>query len=247
MNSPPGTLQAVATAAREARWGGAALALGSALFMGGIVLGLRAFSGDWDTSVGATLPDTAALIQERWGSFQAIWSAELLGALLLASGALLLQRRPEAGPRWVPTAVVWVVGSVLVAVAQALTLGSYPPALAAFSEEPAVFAALRGGVLGLHSTGSVLQLLGLLAALAIELRWGGRGVPDRLVHGGAGVAVLGILAAVGGLIPGVYGAAAVFAAGALLGLSIWARAGRAAPLVRAPGGGLPPAGPGLSR
>ena len=89
-----------------------------------------------------------------------------------------------------------------------------------------MFAALPGGALFMHSIGSILQLLGLLAALAIEFRWKGREVPDRLVHGGAGVTLLGILAAVGGLILGEFIAAATFLGGALLGLAIWMRAGR---------------------
>jgi hypothetical protein len=239
---PEATDPAAVERTRQTRWGGAALALGSIIFVMGIIFGLRAFSGNWDTTVEATLPSTAALIQERWASFRVIWSAELLGSLLVASAALLLQRRPQAGRRWMPAGVVWVVvglGSVLVAASYALTLGSYPPALDAFAEEPAVFAALRGGLLSLHLIGSILQGLGLLAALAVELRWKGRGVPDRIVQVGAGVTVLGILAAVGGLIPGEFGAAAVFLGGALLGLAIWMRGGRLRTVVGV-AGSVPP-------
>ena len=229
MDAAIGRSEAITTArARETRWAGAMLVVGSTLYILGVVLGLEAFSGNWDTSVGPTLPDTAALIQERWSSFRGIWSAELLGSLLFASAALLLQRRPQAGRRWMPAGVVWVVvavGSVMLAVAYALTLGSYPPALDAFADEPAVFAALRGGLLRVHSIGSILQLLGLLVALAIELRWKGEGLPDRLVQVGAGVTLLGILAAVAGLVPGVYIAAAVFFGGGLLGLAICWRGG----------------------
>lgn len=215
--------------ASEARWSGAALALGAILFVLGIVLGLQAFSGNWDTSVGTTLPDTAALIQERWSSFRAIWLAELLGALLMALAAFMLQRRPQAGARWIPASLVWLVvalGSMIVAVAYTLTLGSYPPALATFAEEPAVFAALRGGILFMHMTGSTLQLLGLLAALVIEFRWKGRELPDRLVQGGAGVALVGIVAAAASLIPAEFGAGALFLASVLLGLAICIRGGK---------------------
>jgi hypothetical protein len=226
------------TAAREARWGGAALALGAICFVMGIVLGLQAFEGSWDTSVGATLPGTAALIQEKWSSFRAIWFAELLGALLIACAAFLLLRRPQARLRSMPASVVWIVmgvGSMILAVQYAFCLGSYPPALAAFADEPAVFAAVRGGVLFMHLIGTILQLLGVLAALTLEFRWEGRGVPDRLVQGGAGITLLGILAAVGGLIPGEYGSAAIFLAAALLGLAISMKAGegKAAVLVAA--------------
>ena len=218
---------AAAERIRQMRWGGAALAIGLILFVMGVVFGFRAFSGNWDTTVGATLPDTAALIEERWSSFRAIWLAELFGALFVATAAFLLQHRPQTRPRWVPDGVVWVVvgiASVVQAVGYALTLGSYPPALAAFAEEPTVFAALRGGVLSAFSIGSILQGLGLLTAMAIEFRWKGRELPDRLVQAGVGLVLLGPLGAA--LLPGLWIPATFYFGGALFGLAIWTRAGR---------------------
>jgi hypothetical protein len=219
---------AYAASAREVRWAGAALAFGAMLFVLGTVLGLDAFDGDWDTSVGPTLPQTAALIHERWPRFRAIWSGELLGSLLMALAAFLLQRRPQASARWLPAGVTWTVvgiGSVLVAVSYSLTLGGYPTALAAFQDQPALFATLRGGVLFLHAVGSVLQLLGVLGALVTEVRWKGRALPDRLLQAGAGVGLLGVVAAAAGLVPGAYVASALFLAAALLGTAIWLRPG----------------------
>jgi hypothetical protein len=223
---------ATGLAAREARWAGAALALGATLFVLGTFLGLDAFEGDWDTSIGPTLPETAALIHERWPRFRAIWSGELLGSLLMALAAFLLQRRPQASARWLPAGVAWTVvgiGSMLVAVSYGLTLGGYPPALAAFQDQPALFATLRGCVLFLHAVGSVLQLLGVLGALMTEVRWKGRALPDRLLQVGAGVGLLGAVAAAGGLVPGVYGASALFFAAAMLGVVIWMRPAAPAP------------------
>jgi hypothetical protein len=223
----------------ELRWAGAALALGGLLFVLGVILGLRAFGGEWDTGTGPTLPRTAALIQENWPGFRLIWSGELAAAMLLAVAAFLLQRRPQERRRWLPAAVAWIgvgTGSLLVAVSYAVTLGSYPAALASFDGQPALFAALRGASLSIHATGSVLQLLGLIGALAIEFRWQARAVPDRLVQAGSGVALLGFAAAVTGLVPGESAAAGVFTAAALLGAAIWLRAGesaRGAQVVRA--------------
>jgi hypothetical protein len=217
---------AATAAARETRWAGAALALGATLFVLGTVVGLHAFDGDWDTSVGPTLPETAALIHERWPRFRAIWSGELLGSLLMGVAALLLQRRRQASARWLPAGVAWTVlgvGSVLVAVSYGLTLGGYPAALAAFENQPALFATLRGCVLFLHAVGSILQLLGVLGALVTEVRWRGRALPDRLLQSGAGVALLGAVGAATGLIPGVYGATGLFLAAVLLGAAIWMR------------------------
>jgi hypothetical protein len=59
-NAAPEMIAAASMAAgREVRWAGAALALGATLFVLGIILGLRAFEGNWDTSLGPTLPQTA--------------------------------------------------------------------------------------------------------------------------------------------------------------------------------------------
>jgi hypothetical protein len=56
-NAAPEMIAAASRAAgREVRWAGAALALGATLFVLGIILGLRAFEGNWDTSLGPTLP-----------------------------------------------------------------------------------------------------------------------------------------------------------------------------------------------
>jgi hypothetical protein len=217
---------------REVRWASAALALGAALFVLGTILGLDAFDGSWDTSVGPTLPATVSLIEERWPRFRAIWGGEMLGSLLMALAALVLQRRPQASARWLPVSMAWTsvgVGSVLVAASYCLTLGGYPTALAAFQEQPALFATLRGGILFLHAVGSVFQLLGVLGALITEMRWRGSALPDRLLQIGAGVALLGAVAAVGGLVPGVYGATALFGAAVLLGAAIWLRPAAPAP------------------
>lgn len=52
---------------------------------------------------------------------------------------------------------------------------------------------------------------------------------DRLVQAAAGVAVLGILLAVTGAMPGALGAAAVFLAAALLGVAFRVRTGTLCP------------------
>jgi hypothetical protein len=219
-------LSAAAASVRETRWAGGALALGASLFVLGVIAGLRAFEGDWDTSVGPSLPTTAALIHGKWATFRLIWLGEMFGALLIALAAFLLHRRPQQSVRWLPAGAAWIVvaiGSLIVAVSYTVTLGGYPPALAAFEEQPALFATLRGGVLFMLMIGSILQLVGLLAVLATEFRWKGRAIADRLVHVAVGVVVLGIAVSAGGIVAGEYGAAAIFFAGALLGAAIWTR------------------------
>jgi hypothetical protein len=216
------------TSITEVRWGTGALSLGALLLVAGAIFGFRAFSGTWDTTVGPTLPATASLIDEQWPAFRRIWFGEMIGALLMAVGAFVLQRGPSDASARLQVNFMWIivaVGSTIVAVSYAFVLGSYPPALAAFGEEPAVFGAIRGGSLRVHAAGSVLQLLGILALLAIKFRMKGKELPDRLVQAGATVATAGIVLAAAGLMPGPLVAAAVFLAAAFLGGALWAWVG----------------------
>jgi hypothetical protein len=210
--------------AKELQWGGVTLALGSMCFVLGIILFLRVFYGEWDTTMGESLAQTADRMRERWNGLRVVWLTELVGALLLTFAGFLLQRRPQTSCRWLPVSLAWIVvsvGSIFVAVNYAFVLGSYPHALAIFSEAPAVFTTIRGGALFLHFVGSILQLLGLLTVLIIEFRWKGRKLSDRLVHLGVGVMILIIAASAGGFIDTNFTAAAVYLASALLGVSIW--------------------------
>lgn len=225
----PGTITTASNAGTQ--WGAAAFSLGAMLFVMGVVFGLRAFGGEWDTSVGSTLPVTAALIDEKWAVFRRIWTGEMIGAFLMCAGAFVLQRMPSRASAGVPLDLVWIVvaiGSLIVAAQYALVLGSYPPALSAFADEPAVFGAIRGGVMVMHAIGSVLQLLGVLVILVSELRLTAADTPDRIVQAAVAVSVVGIALAVTGTMAGELGAAAIFLSASLLGAAIWLRARRSA-------------------
>lgn len=213
-------------ATRNARWAAAFLGIGALLFVTGIVFGLAAFAGEWDRTVGATLPATAAIIRDKWTVFRRIWLGEMCAALLIAVAAFLLQHNPRETARRVPLGLLWIVvgiGSILVAVQYAFTLGSYPPALASFEQEPALFAAIRGGVLTISAVGSILQLGGILLILLVKLRLKSSATSDRLVQVAVAGVMVGLVLATIGLIPGEFGAAAVFMAAALLGSALWLR------------------------
>lgn len=215
------------TAPNEIRWAAGALISGGLLFVGGIVLGLAAFAGEWDRTVGPTLPTTAGIIRDNWPAFRRIWFGEMCAALLIAVASFLFQSSAGANKTRIPLGMLWIVvgiGSILVAIQYAFTLGSYPPALASFEQDPSLFAALRGGVLSVSAVGSVLQLGGLLTIILIELRWKAGATLHKVIQGAAAVAIGGIALAAIGLMPGEYGAAAVFLGGAMLGAAMWRRA-----------------------
>lgn len=113
----------------------------------------------------------------------------------------------------------------MLAVAFALTLGSYPPALLALEDNPEIFATVRGGVRNLYVTGSTVALLGHLVLFLREGIAKDGVVPRSWLLGMVvAVALAATAAAVGLLRPSTAGAVSLFAA-ALLGLAIW-RAGR---------------------
>ena len=214
----------------EMRWAAAGLSVGALLFVSGIVLGLEAFAGNWDRSIGLTLSSTAAVIHEKWNVFRWIWFGEMCAAILIAGASLILGLASSPTARRGPRAFLWIlvgIGSILVAAQYAFTLGSYPPALAAFEQEPVLFAAVRGGVLMVSAVGSVLQLAGLIVILFMGFRWRGAALADRLIQAAVMIVLLGIALSATGMIAGELGAAAVFFAAAILGATLWLGSGQA--------------------
>ena len=169
---PEGTIPIAYRVAR-ARWGGAALALGVVLYMTAIVLFVTLYGPPEGTGPGGgvTLADTAAHMHARWNLVRGLWCTELIGALLIGLAASLLQHRRQTGLYWLPASVAWItvaVGASILTVMYTITLGSYPPALAAFQEQPAIFAALRGGMGSAFYVGMATMFLGLAGAFLAE-------------------------------------------------------------------------------
>jgi hypothetical protein len=208
---------------RNLQWGGALLAIGSILFAVAIPLFLNII-GKWDTSVGGTLNNTVNLFQIKWRNISLIWTGELFGSILLAVAGLQLHKKLYNTGRFIPASVLWAllcVGSLLVAISYALTIGSYPSALEAFVKVPDLFVVIRSGMLALHAVGSIIQLIALLFLLIIEFRWSGKTIANRLVQAGMGFALIGIILSFTGLIDANYFAAGIFLGAALLGVAIW--------------------------
>lgn len=156
-----------------ARWGGAALALGAVLYVAAIILFVTLYGRPEGTGPGGgvTLADTAAHMHNRWTLARGLWCTELIGALLIGLAASLLQHRRQSDAQWLPANAAWIavaVGASILTVMYAITLGSYPPALAAFPEQPAVFASLSGGMRSAFYIGMAAMFLGLTGAFVAE-------------------------------------------------------------------------------
>lgn len=210
---------------REMRSGGAILFAGAVLFW--ITIGLESWVG-WTTGGDRSVAELAGLLMEHWAALRWIWAAQALAVLLFAVSALVLLRSRALQDRWLPAAALWsttAVGSVLVVVAYGLTLGGYPPALAAFEQDPDLFATLSGGIRSLYFPGVIVAWLGYLPLLIREGVAKDGAVPRSWLVG-AGVAVAGaIVAGASGWLHGSTAGAVGFLLPGVLGLGIW-RAGR---------------------
>jgi len=90
---------------------------------------------------------------------------------MIGVAASLLQRRRQEGCYWLASNAAWIVvavGTSTLTIMYAITLGSYPPALAAFQEQPAVFAALGGGMRSAFYIGMATMFLGLTSVFLAE-------------------------------------------------------------------------------
>jgi hypothetical protein len=106
---------------------------------------------------------------------------------------LVLQRRRQTGLFWLPASVAWIavgVGASILTAMYAFTLGSYPPALAAFDEQPGIFATLRGGVRGLFHIGMAAMFFGLVGAFLGETSASDSVLPRWVAFVGATVTLL---------------------------------------------------------
>lgn len=210
------------------RFGGAILFFGVLLTV--ITIGFEIRIGWAARGDEATIADMAAFMQAHWDALRWLWGGQMVSTSLEGLSALLLLQGLHLQSRWFSTSVVWaliVICAIPVAVAQGLSLGLYPPALAVFEQSPELFETIRTGVRSLYDRAGLAKWLAYLVLFVWE---GGarRGVVPRSWLVGTVVAfVLAIgVAAAGILPPRTVGIVAFLPAG-LLGLGFW-RAGRRA-------------------
>lgn len=221
--------------ARQAMDPRQAMRLGGAILLFGVLLTVITIGFEirigWATrDEQATIADTAAFLQAYWDSLRWLWAGQMVGTCLRGLSALVLLQALHLQSRWLSTSVLWFVVficAILVAVAQGLALGSFPPALAAFEQSPEVFETIRTGVRFLYAQAGLVAWLAFLVLFAWE-GFAKRGVLPRSWLVGTAVAfVLAIGVAVAGLLPPRAVGVVAFLPPGLLGLAFW-RAGRRA-------------------
>jgi hypothetical protein len=208
---------------REMRSGGGILFIGALLLLA--TIGAEASIG-WPPSDDSV--DVPTFILKEWPSLRWIWAVQGLAGFAFGLSALVLLRDRHLNALWRPASTLWsavAIGGVMLVVAFALTVGSYPPALLALEDNPEIFATVRGGVRNLFVTGSTVAWLGHIVLFLREGIAKDGVVPRSWLIGLAIALALAIMAAAFGLVRLPTAGLVTLFAPALLGLAIW-KAGR---------------------
>lgn len=207
---------------RDIRIGGSALFIGTLLFVGSII---AEFSVGWSTpGSNFGLEEKVAIYRSFWPVLRWLWVVQMIGAFLMTTSALLLLTAPLPPRRFPPEKFLLAaiaVGGVMLTMAFGTAIGAYPIAFRSFETSPEIFATFLGEVGVTYRGSAAIVVFGYFIFCIQE------GVAkDGLVSPLALVAVLVLIAtAVGLAATGVMLAktagVVVFAAPALLGLSLW--------------------------
>lgn len=213
------------------RWGGAALALGTLVYVIAVVSYVVLYGRPHGTGPGGepTLADRVAHLQGRWRLAQSLWFVETLAALLIAVAGFVLQHRSATARTWLSPRFAWAtvgVGALLLSFMYPFMLGGYPNAAAAFREEPALFAVINGIATFIFNLGNAVVFIGLASAFATEATSRGT-VPRGIALLGVALCLLSTIVAFGMFMGVVAMATAaplglvVFALAAYLGFALW--------------------------
>lgn len=182
--------------------GGATLAIGALGYAVAVVAYVVLYGQpDGTGEAGAvTMPDRVSHHRDRWRVAQILWFVEMLAALLIAAGALVLRDRVSVrSVAW--SSLAWTtvgIGAILLALMYPIMLGGYPHAAAAFDTEPALFGVLNGIAAFLFNAGNAIVFAGFAAVFAAEMR--AAAVPKAFATAGVALSLLSALVAVGSLI-----------------------------------------------
>ena len=204
----------------EIRLGGILLSLGALLTMICILLEVQAGWASLFTEMPRTDNEAGRFLAANWGAMRPIWTWSLIGNVLLAVASLLLLRVPRPVGR-LPASLFWAgyfIGSLLLVVSFAISLGSYPAAFTVLEDRPYVFETVRGTPLYLFQIGALAGL----SVFAIYFQQG-FSQAGAIARGQAVVTLLLIIAAfvavVLGLVSVAVFALACFLVPLLLGLA----------------------------
>ena len=152
------------TSKNELKAGGLLLSLGALLTIVCILLEINAgWASLW---VEMTRSDYEAdqFLYDNWETMSPIWTWSMFGNVLLAAAALLLMKNAD-NIGWFPLSLLWAmyfIGTLVLVVAFAISVGSYFQALEVLDNEPAVFMTIRGAALFMFNIGLPILLLPLI-------------------------------------------------------------------------------------
>lgn len=100
--------------------------------------------------------ETPQFMLENWDELRLIWAWQVLGYFLFILAYLMILKEAKGYKRlfW----SILFIGGLLIISSFGFTLGSYFPALEVYSQEPAIFNSIRGGVGVLYRSGKISLL-----------------------------------------------------------------------------------------
>lgn len=148
----------------EVRLGGVLLSIGALVTIVCILLEVKTGWASLTEEIERTDYEAGIFLYNNWSSMKPIWSWSMFGNLFLAFASLVLLKSPKKFG-WLPTSFFWViyfVGSLLLAIAFGLCVGSYYQALEVIEEQPELFNTVRGAPLYLFNIGVIAGFVVLI-------------------------------------------------------------------------------------
>ena len=144
----------------EIRIGGIFLSLGALITIICILLEVNEGWASLVVEMKRTDYEAGKFLFEHWQNMSSIWNWSLFGNVFLAIASILLLR-PAKKNGWFPSSLFWSVhfiGSLLLIISFAISLGSYYNALSVIDDKLYLFETLRGTPLYLFNIGALFQL-----------------------------------------------------------------------------------------
>ncbi|AYN67111.1 hypothetical protein D1013_06880 [Euzebyella marina] len=144
----------------EIRYGGILLILGALTTIMCILLEVNAGWASLIVEIKRTDYEAGKFLFKNWNEMSSIWNWALFGNVFLAiASILLIKDTKKIG--WFPSSFFWsiyLIGSALLIVSFAISLGSYFNALKVIDDQPYLFETIRGTPLYLFNVGALFQL-----------------------------------------------------------------------------------------
>ncbi|MDH7912507.1 hypothetical protein [Winogradskyella sp. SYSU M77433] len=144
----------------EFRYGGILLSLGALITIICILLEVNAGWASLVVEIKRTDYEAGKFLYDNWDVMSSIWNWSLFGNVFFAiSSSLLFKDSRTAGS--FPLSLLWVVnfiGSLVLILSFAISIGSYHTTLSVIDSQPYLFESIRGTPLYLFNIGALFQL-----------------------------------------------------------------------------------------